>query len=162
MLCYMYQAALYCDACGRKLIAELIANGKLPPGAAINVDVDDEDVSFSLDDRAYDSDAFPKFVGDHSDESADSPQHCASDEACENALDLTRYGAIPELHGAETRRIGAWLENPLTREGMRDLADMLDEARPSRTPYQAALHAFWREAYGDYDLDGDGRRPEAD
>lgn len=157
MLAYMYQAALYCEDCGRKLIAELIRAGKIPSG--LNISVDADEVFIRLDERAYDSDEFPKCVGDHSDEASDSPEHCDSGEACVNALDLTRYGAIPELHGAETRRIGAWLENPLTSEGVQYTSEMVS-ATP-RTPYQAALHAFWLEVYGDEGVT-DGREESED
>jgi len=57
---YMYQAALWCEACGEKLRAELLAAGKAP------ADPEDE--------CSYDSDDFPK--GPEDEGETDSPSHC--------------------------------------------------------------------------------------
>lgn len=146
---YMYQAALYCAECGEKLMRDLVSQGKLPGG--ILVGIDGERLTIDLDETTYDSDDFPKYC--HEEGASDSPSHCASDAECENALDLTKYGDIPELHGAETRKIGAWLENDLTSEGEAALIEMVSEENP--TPYQAALHAFWREVYDSVDFPSD-------
>lgn len=72
---YVYQAALYCEDCGKAIRASLTVEGKAPP------DPDDEET--------YDSDNFPK--GGYPDGEADSPQHCT---ACSVFLenDLTTDG----------------------------------------------------------------------
>lgn len=75
MLVYVYRAALYCEACGEKIRAELSAKGEAPP------DPEDE--------YTYDSDDFPK--GPTEEGESDSPSHC---DACDLFLesDLTSEG----------------------------------------------------------------------
>jgi RadC-like JAB domain len=67
---------------------------------------------------------------------ADSPWHCASDAECINAMEFSDV------------KLGVWLGNPLTREGVEQLREMLDAPGPSA--YQRELHAFWRRVYSDY------------
>ena len=130
---YIYQADTYCDSCGRRIAAELIAEGLAP---------DDP-----TDERSYDSDDFPKWAPD--DEECDSPDHCASGVDCLEPLDLLDYGLAlsATLYGAESTHIGALLSANLTPDGVEYLRDMLAEAR---TPYQEALHRYWRETFADY------------
>ena len=86
MNAYIYQAALYCEDCGRAIRKRLRQEGKAP---------DD------------DSDNYPKGpFGDGGGES-DCPEHCAAYDDCLNAIDLP-----------DGRKIGAWLENPLTGDGV--------------------------------------------
>ena len=59
---YIYQADVWCDACGEKIRAELTAEGKAPADL--------------YNGHTYDSDDFPKYY--NSDEESDSPQNCAS------------------------------------------------------------------------------------
>lgn len=157
----MYQAELYCEECGEKLAEKLITEGKLPKDAFRFVHSGDE-ITIVLDENAYDSDDFPKYVGDPG--SSDSPDHCASGSECVNALDLAPYHGLlthetipgtnrKVLQGAETRKIGAWLENDLTGEGEAALTEMVNKRNP--TPYQSALHAFWREVYDTVDFETD-------
>ncbi len=76
--CYIYQAALYCEACGEAIRARLdLGLDGAPP-----LDPDDE--------TSYDSDDYPK--GPHAVDEADCPQHC---DACHVFLenDLTDEGA---------------------------------------------------------------------
>ena len=80
---YIYQAALLCDGCGEKIVAELTRAGKAPE------DPEDE--------HTYDSDDFPK--GPYSDGGgeSDSPQHC---DQCngflENPLTTDGYNYVKE------------------------------------------------------------------
>lgn len=123
---YMYNAALYCDSCGQLLVKEARRNG-------------DEDYG--------DSDGFPQSVLSGE---TDSPSHCDSREECLEPLDLTQWGLDIDdpLYGAESRVIGALIDERLTEDGVSYLKEMLDE--PAPTPYQRALHDFWRAAYADY------------
>ena len=75
MYVYMYNAALYCEACGVQIREDLTKVGKAPE------EPDDE--------SSYDSDEFPK--GPFPEGEADSPQHCdGCGEFLEN--DLTSEG----------------------------------------------------------------------
>src|SRR5215472_11695183 len=121
---YVYNAELWCDECGESLSGRLTAEGVEDTG---------------------DSDKFPQsgLEGE-----SDGPNHCAAGNGCIAALDLTQYGLSvdDDLHGAETARIGAWLDESLTDYGVEYLQELLDESNGA-TPYQLALHRFWREAY---------------
>lgn len=82
---YVYQAAVFCDACGEKIKKDLNREaweGKIPE-AEIPAD--------PTDDRSYDSDDYPKGPFDVGDEESDSPQHC---DKCGVFLEnqLTREG----------------------------------------------------------------------
>jgi hypothetical protein len=104
---FMYQADLYCDACGRRLVSRLEAAGE---GAATRE-------SWELED----SDRWPTFVGyEHE---ADSPTFCGSGSECLEAIDLTRYGFAYEVGAgpAVSRFIGANLTDTLTEYGRGDL-----------------------------------------
>ncbi len=122
---YAYNADTYCDACGDKLRAELDAQC-----------VADED----------DSNGYPQWVRG---EPTDSPDHCASVADCAGeSVDLREYGASADaLVGAESCVIGELLSDELTDDGADYLREMLTD---SRTPYQTALHRFWRESFADY------------
>jgi len=123
---YVYQAETYCDSCGARIAAELDAG---PEPIALRDD----------------SDHYPQ--GPYPEEETDGPNHCDSQSECLEGIDLTAYGPIPELHGAEARTIGAPTNDGLTEEGVRYLREMLAD-RP-RTPYQVALHRYWQELYSD-------------
>ena len=90
---YMYQATLYCEDCGKRLRADLDKQGKTP---------DDPD-----DERTYDSDDYPKecTAGE-----SDSVSFCEGGEHCADAIDL-----------AGGRKIGCWLQEDLTDEGVKSL-----------------------------------------
>lgn len=62
-MAYIYQADVWCDACGERICAELDAEGRRP------AEPDDQ--------HTYDSDDYPKQFDAESDE-ADGPQNCAS------------------------------------------------------------------------------------
>lgn len=68
----IYCADVWCDECAEKIRAALRTEDAVPS------DPDDE--------GTYDSDEYPKWMGD--DEESDSPQHCASGDGCVNALAL--------------------------------------------------------------------------
>jgi hypothetical protein len=85
---YMYQAALYCEACGEPICERLTKEGNAPP------EPDDE--------SSFDSDDFPK--GPFPEGESDNPQHC---DACGVFLenDLTTEGYASTLAMIEERLI---------------------------------------------------------
>ncbi|TXI90581.1 MAG: hypothetical protein E6Q36_01235 [Chryseobacterium sp.] len=90
---YIYQAALYCEACGARIRADLTAQGKAP------ADPDDQ--------ASYDSDKFPK---DQVAGETDSAGFCDS-------------GVLSSGH-----KIGCYLEEDLTSEGIKNLQESLSRA----------------------------------
>ena len=91
MLVYLYLADLYCQQCGEAIRDKITSEGFAP------VDPDDE---FS-----YDSDNFPK--GPYPTNESDCPEHCGAGPDCINAIELE-----------DGSKIGAWLENDLTKDGV--------------------------------------------
>jgi hypothetical protein len=98
---YMYQAALYCETCGRRIRAELTVQGKAPD------DPDDED--------SYDSDEYPKQTCMTSE--TDSVSFCDSGADC----------ADPIVLSDGKTKIGCYLEQDLTDEGIKNLQTSLSD-----------------------------------
>jgi len=113
---YVYAADLWCEDCGRDIRNTLIEMGKAPQ----NPD----------DQSSYDSDDFPIEIS--SDEETDCPYHCGAGEECFNAE------VMPD-----GQKIGAWLENPLTSYGIKQLEQQIRE-EPENVVVQ-----FWSEHYAD-------------
>ena len=90
---YIYCADIYCAYCGEAIRAQITREGFAP------ADPDDE--------YGYDSDEFPKGPFMDGGGEADCPQHCGAGADCLNALELS-----------DGSRIGAFLDNPLTSEGV--------------------------------------------
>ena len=124
---YAYNADTYCDACGEAISAELDSQGVADSG---------------------DSGDYPQQARE---EPTDSPDHCASVGDCAgDAVDLREYGALETaLVGAESCVIGELLGDELTADGAEYLREMLDGSA-TLTPYQIALHRFWRESFANY------------
>jgi len=106
---YVFQAALYCEACGKALVRDLRQHGVEDTG---------------------DSDDFPQGPFPDGGGEADTPQHCDSGAQCLGA----------EVIGG--RRVGAFLENPLTGDGETYVRQSLEETSAS------PLVRFWAEHYG--------------
>jgi len=124
---WIYQASLYCDACGPEMVAAALRLGGEDTG---------------------DSDAYPQaHEGDPG--PSDSVDHCASGAGCADPVDLGDYGLAEDapLYGMESRHIGALLTEQLTDEGAAWLHEVTTD--PAWTPYQNALHRFWRAAFAD-------------
>jgi len=100
VMAYIYQADVWCDACGEKIRKELTAQGDAPE------DVEDE--------STYDSDNFPKRY-DAENEESDGPENCA-DGKC---ADVGK--------GRDAREYGTFLENQLTVQGYENLQNMLNK-----------------------------------
>jgi hypothetical protein len=127
---YIYDADLYCDSCGEKIKEKLDAEGQRPTSGD------------------WDSDEYPKHITNLG--ASDNIHHCGSGAECEEAVDLGECG-LPDdaqLHGSETRKVGAVLNDELTEEGVSALNEMLEEK--NLTPYQVALHDLWRVSFSDY------------
>lgn len=122
---YIYSADLFCEDCGEEIREALTNEGNAP---------DDES-----DENSYDSDEFPKGPFDDGGGEADSVQHCGSHEACLNAITL------PSGH-----KIGAWLGNQLTREGVRYTCEHVQEG--------GEVAVLWSVWYAD-ELDAAGCEP---
>ena len=95
-MAYIYQADVWCDACGDHIKAELGRENKAPE------DTEDE--------SSFDSDEYPKHY-DAENEESDGPENCA-DGKC---------GGFANGHA-----YGTFLKNQLTQEGYRYLKGMLD------------------------------------
>ena len=92
-MAYVYNADVWCDDCGRAIMADCDAAGRPDTGV---------------------SDDYPQYAPDGGGE-ADTPQHCGAGEGCINAIILRQKSSITGKR--QTYRIGAWLENDLTAEG---------------------------------------------
>jgi hypothetical protein len=121
---YMYQAALHCEDCGEAIRADLRKSGKAPE------DEDDED--------SYDSDDFPKGPFGAGGGEADSVQHCDGGTRCLNAITLP--------HGS---KIGAWLGNDLTEDGISGLSDSIRRSLFKTDPHVRQVNRLWATKYGD-------------
>ena len=97
-MAYIYQADIFCDACGESICRQLTEEGKAPE------DPDDE--------RTYDSDDYPKHASD--DDETDCPQHCGGLEECINAEELP-----------DGSKIGCLIGTNLTSDGLEYLKEAL-------------------------------------
>jgi len=121
---YIFQAALYCEDCGEAIREELKASGKAPE------DPDDE--------TSFDSDEFPAGPYPDGGGEADSPQHCDSMDKCLNAITLP-CGS----------KIGAWLENSLTEEGVKEVVNSIREDLVRDDEHGRQVGRLWRKWYDD-------------
>jgi hypothetical protein len=109
---YIYDANIYCEDCGRAIRKQIKKDGFAP-----------EDIK---DESSYDSSEFPKGPYPDGGGEADSPQHCGSQGECANALTLKSGW-----------KVGQFLENPLTNEGIEYVKKSAGE-----------LASLWQEFYG--------------
>jgi hypothetical protein len=114
---YIYCADIYCEDCGEKIREDIDREGLAP------TDPDDE--------HTYDSEEYPKGPYAEGGGESDCPQHCGSGADCVNAIEL--YNGT---------KIGAFLENPLTSDG-------LTYARESYETEKTEVTELWRDFYCD-------------
>lgn len=126
MNCYIFQADIYCEECGAKIV-EGIKSGELI--GSVPEDLDDE--------YSWDSDDFPK--GPYPVGESDSPEHCASGGGCINALTLGDNGEVVDKNDGIT--IGCWLENDLTEDGVEYVKHLSEQDRKS------TVVQFWLKMY---------------
>ena len=113
-MAYIYAADLWCDSCGESIRKQITEEGKAP--------------SDPYKEWSYDSDEFPKHVGDN--EESDGPTNCAAGEECLEAETLP-----------SGRKIGKQLGG-LTRIGVEYLYNAIEEG--------GEVAEFWAEHYSDY------------
>ena len=113
---YIYQADCWCDSCGESIRNRLLESAT------------DQERNDWQDERAYDSDDFPKYMGD--DGESDNPQHCGSGPDC------LEYVELPD-----GRRIGSLLSTSLTSEGVNYVLE-----RVAGDP-DSPVCQFWREQF---------------
>jgi hypothetical protein len=123
---YIYDADIYCEACGEEIKARIKREGKAP------TDPEDE--------RTFDSDEFPKGPFSNGCGEADSVHFCGSGETCLNAL---------EIDGI---KYGCCLENPLTSEGVNSLQEAIN--KDPENPVVKFQFELYKDDY-DFTLPGD-------
>jgi len=119
MLVYICAADIYCQQCGEAIRERITREGFAPE------DPDHE--------RGYDSDEFPKGPYPDGGGEADCPQHCGAGPECHNAIELS-----------DGRKVGAWLENELTTDGVEYVRGAIREG--------GEVAEMWADFYRDYDL----------
>jgi len=119
MQVYIYGAGSYCEQCGEAIRKLITRRGFAPKNP------DDE--------RSYDSGEFPKGPYPDGGGEADYPQHCSAGGDCINAIGFS-----------DGCKVGAWLENELTAEGVEYVREAIREG--------GGVAELWAEYYQDYDL----------
>lgn len=102
-MAYIYQADIWCRACGKAICNRLDRKGERPANVK--------------NQRTYDSDSYPKYIGDGTDES-DVPQHCAGGRACLEAETLS-----------DGSKVGYFFRNGLTDAGDEYVLEAAAEAK---------------------------------
>jgi len=102
MQAYIYCADIYCEDCGRAIKRAIQQEGNAPADPA-------DEYSFNSDE--YLKGPYPEGGGE-----ADCPQHCGDGPDCENAIEFD-----------DGTKIGAWLENALTAEGVTCVREAIAE-----------------------------------
>jgi hypothetical protein len=125
VLAYIYNADIYCDACGMD-IKHTIRQEAKAAGKRLSDYVD-----------LNDSDSWPQ--GPHGDGGgeADTPQHCGSGESCLNAEVFS-----------DTNKVGCFLENPLTQQGVQYLLEMINDWDTKGTGNGEVIE-LWRNHYSE-------------
>ena len=111
MNAYIYQAALFCEDCGHAIRKQIRKEGKAPA------------------EPGYDSDEYPKGPYQDGGGESDCPQHCGAGADCLNAMELGGF------------KVGAWLENPLTADGVAYVRQIIEEG--------GLAAEFWAEVYSE-------------
>lgn len=144
-LAYVFAADLLCADCG----------------AAMRDQIDKESGVPRKDREHDDSDSYPAGPYPDGGGEADSVQHCGNHAACLRAeqMPLTGAWSPDKVRGtaAETGKIGAWLENPLTSEGLQALRKAWREDCRKRSEDRNPVLAFQAQCY---DLEEDPHEGE--
>ncbi len=116
---YIYAADIFCADCGEEICNAITSEGLAPENP------DDE--------SSYDSDQYPKGPYPDGGGEADCPNHCGSGAECLNAITLS-----------DDSRVGAWLENELTADGVEYVKEAINEG--------GEVAELWADFYSDYVL----------
>lgn len=119
MKAYVYAADIYCEDCGEAIRERITREGLAPKNPG--------------DEWSYDSDEYPKGPYCDGGGESDCPQHCGAGPDCFNAIELS-----------DGTKIGAWLENKLTTDGVDYVNEEIQEG--------GEVAEIWAEFYCDYDL----------
>ncbi len=139
----IYAADIWCDDCADDIkdricteLWEQRESAECPDGTAVN-EFDSRDDLYDhlvfMDERHYDSDAFPKHAND--DEESDCPQHCAALDECINAEVLS-----------DGTKVGYFFGNSLTSYGDDYVRDAVNEDRQSGDTGSVACE-LWATCY---------------
>jgi hypothetical protein len=157
---YIYCADIYCEDCGEAIKKDLLEGIGTCPKCQTPlgyIEIDDENVygcakceraAISLlgfdDERSYDSSEFPK--GPYSDGGGESdvPQHCGSGADCINGIDLES-----DPSNGAVIRVGCFLENDLTTDGVNYLNEMILEHKRNGRGNEEVLK-LWYDYYGQF------------
>ena len=113
MKVYVYGASLFCEECGESVREQIRRTISHPAAGWIN------------DSFEYPHGPYPDGGGE-----SDIPEHCASGPLCANAIDMNGC------------KVGAWLENELTEEGVKYVNEAIAEGRE--------IAKMWAEFYKGY------------
>ena len=116
---YLYAADLFCEDCGKAIRDRLDREGF-------------ETCGLHDDEHTYDSDEYPKGPYPDGGGEADSPWHCGSGPDCINAIEFS-----------DGCKVGRWLENPLTADGVEYVREAVQEG--------GEVAELWAEYYADYE-----------
>lgn len=116
---FVFKAALWCESDGRAIRKEIERSGKSPE-----------------DQKHADSDDWPAGPYPDGGGEADSPQHCDAGETCLEAIKLP-YGG----------KIGAWLGNDLTEEGVDATLEMVRDDLNRADEHARQVGRLWRRLY---------------
>ena len=114
---YIYSADLWCKKCGNGIREWLTRRGLA--------------VAKPNDEYSYDSDDFPKGPYPDGGGLADYPRHCAAGRDCIDAITLPNG-----------EKIGVWLENDLTADGVKHVRESAGHAPDNE------MYRLWAEEYG--------------
>ena len=123
---YIYAADTWCEDCANAIKEQLDKEGKTP-----------EDPN---NEHTFDSDEYPKGPFDSSNETTDSPDHCAAGAECLNAI----------VDGDQ--KYGCWLEQPLTNEGVEYTLGMIRDTIV-RSIDAPEFMKYWVDELRDYGLE---------
>lgn len=109
----IYNADIYCDACGKAIEADRKAALMNGDGGKTKLTEEEFDAIYG-NEHNYDSGEYPKYADD--DEEADSPQHCGNHADCLNAE------VLPSGY-----KIGCLIGTSLTSDGLDYLKEAIAE-----------------------------------
>lgn len=119
--CYIYNADIYCEECGRAIRKRIRKEGNAPKNPK--------------DEYSYDSGEYPKGPYTDGGGEADHPQHCGSGDECLDAIYGEDANGNPEPH------YGKFLENPLTTDGY-------EYVKESHRDNPSEITQLWMDFYG--------------
>jgi len=145
----IYAADVWCDDCADAIRSDIakelfdnLGRDGLPDGADIEDGfesvADLDDYLRHMDERYYDSDAYPKWCSD--DDESDCPEHCGSHDGCLNAVELSDGSEVSYCFG-----------NSLTSDGADYVVNAVNEDRLAGYTDSVACE-LWADVYSYLDF----------